>query len=87
MSESRGAREASALHFAAVPGATAYPIAGTTWLLVYAEQKDHAKGEKLVQFLRWAYSDGEKLAPSLDYAPLPDNVLKRALDRVNSIKY
>ena len=54
------------------PGATAYPIAGTTWLLVYAEQKDHAKGEKLVQFLKWAYSDGEKLAPALDYAPHPD---------------
>jgi phosphate transport system substrate-binding protein len=68
-------------------GATAYPIAGATWLLVYAEQKDHAKGEKLVQFLRWAYSDGEKLAADLDYAPLPDSVLKRALERVNSIKY
>jgi len=69
------------------PGTTAYPIAGTTWLLIYAEQKDHAKGEKLVQFLKWAYSDGEKLAPSLDYAPLPDAVLKRALERVQSIKY
>jgi phosphate transport system substrate-binding protein len=69
------------------PGTTAYPIAGTTWLLVYAEQKDHAKGEKLVQFLKWAYTDGEKLAPGLDYSPLSDNVIKRALDRVNSIKY
>jgi phosphate transport system substrate-binding protein len=69
------------------PGVTAYPIAGTTWLLVYAEQKDHAKGEKLVQFLKWAYSDGEKLAPSLDYAPLPDALVKRALERVQSIKY
>ena len=69
------------------PGAGAYPIAGATWLLVYAEQKDHAKGEKLVQFLKWAYSDGEKLAAGLDYAPLPDSVLKRALERVNSIKY
>jgi phosphate transport system substrate-binding protein len=69
------------------PGATAYPISGTTWLLVYAEQKDHGKGEKLVQFLKWAYSDGEKFAPSLDYAPLPDNVLKRALERVQAIKY
>jgi phosphate transport system substrate-binding protein len=68
-------------------GVTAYPIAGTTWLLVYAEQKDHAKGEKLVQFLNWAYKDGEKLAPGLDYAPLPDAVLKRALERVQSIKY
>jgi phosphate transport system substrate-binding protein len=69
------------------PGAKAYPIAGTTWLLVYAEQKDHVKGEKLVQFLKWAYSDGEKFAPGLDYAPLPDAVLRRALERVQSIKY
>jgi phosphate transport system substrate-binding protein len=69
------------------PGAGAYPVCGATWLLVYADQKDHAKGEKLVQFLKWAYSDGEKLAPGLDYAPLPDAVLKRALARVESIKY
>ena len=69
------------------PGANAYPIAGTTWLLVYAQQKDAAKGKKLVEFLKWAYSDGEKLASSLDYAPLPDAVLKRALERVETIKY
>jgi phosphate transport system substrate-binding protein len=69
------------------PGAQAYPISGATWLLVYAEQKDHAKGEKLVQFLKWAYSDGEKLAPGLNYAPLPDALIKRALERVQSIKY
>jgi phosphate transport system substrate-binding protein len=69
------------------PGAQAYPISGTTWLLIYAEQKDHAKGEKLVQFLKWAYSDGEKLAPGLDYAPLPDALVKRALESVQGIKY
>jgi phosphate transport system substrate-binding protein len=69
------------------PGEKAYPISGATWLLVYAEQKDHAKGEKLVQFLKWAYSDGEKMAPSLDYAPLPEAVVARALEKVQSIKY
>jgi len=69
------------------PGEKAYPIAGTTWLLVYAQQKDPAKGQKLVEFLRWAYSDGEKMAAALDYAPLPVNVQQRALARVNSIKY
>ena len=68
-------------------GEKAYPISGATWLLVYAEQKDHAKGEKLIQFLKWAYSDGEKLAAGLDYAPLPDEVVKRALARVQDVKY
>ena len=32
-------------------------------------------------------SDGEKLAPALDYAPLPDALIKRALEKVQSIKY
>ncbi len=69
------------------PGDKAYPIAGATWLLVYQQQKDHAKGEKLVQFLKWAFTDGQKLAAALDYAPLPDAVQARVLDRVNQIKY
>jgi len=68
-------------------GEKAYPISTATWLLVYAQQKDPAKGKKLVEFLKWAFSDGEKLAPALDYAPLPEAVQQRALDRVNSIKY
>ncbi len=69
------------------PGKDAYPIAGTTWLLVYQQQKDHAKGEKLVQFLKWAEKDGEAMAKDLDYAPLPDALQKRVLDRINEIKY
>jgi len=69
------------------PGDKAYPIAGATWLLVYEQQKDHAKGEKLVQFLKWAFTDGQKLAAAMDYAPLPDSVQARVLDRINQIKY
>ena len=69
------------------PGEKAYPIAGVTWLLIYQQQKDPAKGEKLVAFLKWAYTDGQKMAASLDYAPLPDNVQARVLARVNEIKY
>ncbi|MEO6875082.1 MAG: phosphate ABC transporter substrate-binding protein PstS [Opitutaceae bacterium] len=68
-------------------GADAYPIAGTTWLLVYQQQSDAVKGKKLVEFLRWAYTDGEKMAASLDYAPLPDNVQARVLARIAEIKY
>ena len=69
------------------PGAKAYPIAGTTWLLVYQHQKDALKGKKLVEFLRWAYTSGEKMAATLDYAPLPESVVERVLQRVAEIKY
>ena len=69
------------------PGPDAYPIAGATWLLVYEQQKDAAKGKKLVEFLKWALTDGEKMAKNLDYAPLPENLQKRVLRRVGEIKY
>ena len=53
------------------PGANAYPISAFTYLLVYQDQIDGAKGEALVRFLWWAVHDGQKLAAPLDYAPLP----------------
>jgi phosphate transport system substrate-binding protein len=68
------------------PGKDAYPICGATWLLVYEQQKDSAKGKKLVEFLKWAAKDGEKMARDLDYAPLPETVQERVLKRINEIK-
>jgi phosphate transport system substrate-binding protein len=68
------------------PGKDAYPIAGATWLLVYQQQKDAAKGKKLVEFLKWALTKGEAIAKDLDYAPLPESVQQRVLKRVDEIK-
>src|SRR5216117_3164942 len=68
------------------PGKDAYPIAGATWLLVYQQQKDAAKGKKLVEFLKWSLTDGEKMAKDLQYAPLPDSVQQRVLKRIDEIK-
>ena len=69
------------------PGDKAYPISGATWLLVYEQQKDPAKGRKLVEFLNWALTRGEGMAASLDYAPLPDSLQRRVLERIKAIKY
>ena len=69
------------------PGEKAYPIAGTTWLLVYEQQKDAGKGKKLVEFLNWAINQGEGMAAALDYAPLPDEVKHRVLERIKTIQY
>jgi phosphate transport system substrate-binding protein len=68
------------------PGKDAYPIAGATWLLVYQQQKDATKGKKLVEFLKWALTDGEKMAKDLQYAPLPESVQQRVLKRIDEIK-
>jgi len=69
------------------PGDKAYPISGATWLLVYEQQKDAAKGKKLVEFLNWALTKGEITAAALDYAPLPATVQQRVLARIKTIKY
>jgi phosphate transport system substrate-binding protein len=69
------------------PGEDAYPISGATWLLVYEQQKDASKGKKLVEFLKWAQKDGEKMAKDLDYAPLPESLQARVLKRINEIKF
>jgi phosphate transport system substrate-binding protein len=67
-------------------GPNAYPICGATWLLVYEQQKDPAKGKKLVEFLKWATKDGEKMAKDLQYAPLPNTLQQRVLRRIDEIK-
>jgi phosphate transport system substrate-binding protein len=66
-------------------GAGAYPISSYTYILVYKDQKDAAKGKAVVDFLWWGIHDGEKYAKDLLYAPLPDDVVKRAEGKIKSI--
>ena len=67
-------------------GRDAYPISSFTWILVYSSQSDATKGKKLVDFLRWAFHEGEASAGSLDYAPLPANIVAQLERRLTTIK-
>jgi phosphate transport system substrate-binding protein len=66
-------------------GASAYPIASYTYILVYKAQKDAVKGKALVDFLWWGIHDGENFAKELNYASLPAEIVKRAEAKINSI--
>jgi phosphate transport system substrate-binding protein len=66
-------------------GASVYPISSYTYILVYQDQKDAVKGKLLVDFLWWGIHDGEKYAKDLQYAPLPEEIVKRAEAKINSI--
>ena len=66
-------------------GAQAYPISSYTYILVYKNQKDAAKGKAVVDFLWWGIHDGENYAKDLQYAPLPQEIVKRAETKINSI--
>lgn len=67
-------------------GPDAYPISGLTWIIAYQNQKDAAKGKALVDFLSWITTDGQTLAPTLHYAPLPKGLLPKVQSQIKSIK-
>ncbi len=69
------------------PGDNAYPIASFTWLLVYRDQPDEAKGKALVKFLWWATHEGQKYPSDLLYAPLPASVVKQIETKIGQITY
>jgi phosphate transport system substrate-binding protein len=66
-------------------GATTYPIASYTYLLIYKDQKDKAKGEALVAFVNWALSDGQALEKENGFAPLPAAVDQKAAAELHQI--
>ncbi len=68
-------------------GKDAYPIASFTYILVYKDQTDAAKGKPLADFLWWAIHDGEQMAKDLSYAPLPAEVVAKAEQKIKSINY
>ncbi|HBG04083.1 MAG: phosphate ABC transporter substrate-binding protein PstS [Geobacteraceae bacterium GWC2_58_44] len=68
------------------PGKDAYPVVGFTWLLVYEQQKDAVKGKKIVEFLKWSMTKGQKMAAPMLYAPLPENVVKMVEKSIKTIK-
>jgi len=66
------------------PGKSAYPISSFTWLLVYQNMPDATKAKKLRAFVRWALKDGQKMGPALDYAPLPETMVKQIEKRIGN---
>jgi phosphate transport system substrate-binding protein len=68
------------------PGKGVYPISSFTWLLLYENPKDKAQSQIMVDFMKWALSDGQKFAAGLGYAPLPAEVVKLELAALAKVK-
>jgi phosphate transport system substrate-binding protein len=75
------------LTFAAVwqPGATSYPITYQSWVLVYAKQSSANTAKLLKAYIGYLLGDGQKLLPSLSYAPLPSNIDSQAKAQLSKI--
>jgi phosphate transport system substrate-binding protein len=61
------------------PGADAYPIASFTWILLREDGGDLPRSRAMVDFLRWALTDGQATAESLGYARVPPEVAEKTL--------
>jgi phosphate transport system substrate-binding protein len=68
------------------PGKDAYPIASFTWLLLYENPQDKAQSKIMVDFIKWALTDGQKFARDLGYAPLPQSLIDMEMKALQKIK-
>jgi phosphate transport system substrate-binding protein len=59
------------------PAKNAYPISSFTWMLIPAQIPDAAKAKAVKDFLSWMLTDGQKVAPTLFFAPLPKPVVDK----------
>ena len=54
------------------PGNESWPIAATTFAIMYKQPKKAAASKSAKDFFAWAYKNGDAQARKLDYVPLPD---------------
>lgn len=66
-------------------GADAYPITSPTWIIVYANQTDHAKGTALKDFLTYILNDGQAQAEGVNYAKLPTSLQQKAIAQLTQL--
>ena len=63
----------------------AYPIAGLTFLIVPKDGTDVEKRQALKNFIKYIVSDGQSVATSLNYAPLPVGVKQNDLNLLSQM--
>jgi len=68
------------------PGKGVYPISSFTWLLLYENPSDKAQSKAVVDFVKWALTDGQKYCADLGYAPLPEAVVKLEMAQLAKVK-
>jgi phosphate transport system substrate-binding protein len=59
------------------PGADAYPISATNFILMHKTPKNAASAKQAQDFFTWAYANGDEAATQLGYVPLPDSLVEQ----------
>jgi phosphate transport system substrate-binding protein len=67
-------------------GSKSYPICGISYAVLFAKlPKD--KAPVIVEFLKWATTDGQSFAKEMEYAPLPEELRKRVHEKLAQVKF
>ena len=66
-------------------GASTYPIASYTYLLIPVDWTDADKAQAMVAFTYWALTDGQADEDALGYAPLPAPIQQKSLDELHKV--
>lgn len=69
------------------PGDDSYPIVSYSWILAYKKYPDAKKAAALKNVLKWCVSKtgGQKYSEQLGYVTLPDNVIQKVTQAINTI--
>ncbi|HEU0196217.1 MAG TPA: phosphate ABC transporter substrate-binding protein PstS [Nevskiaceae bacterium] len=59
------------------PGAKAWPLTATSWVIMYRQPKNAAHSSVALDFFKYAYTHGQARARALDYVALPDPLIAR----------
>jgi phosphate transport system substrate-binding protein len=59
------------------PGADAWPITATNFILMHKQPKDPQRAQQAREFFKWAYEQGQAQASALDYVPLPAELVQQ----------
>ncbi len=59
------------------PGAQAWPITATTWVVAYKTPRNAGNSKAAFGFFKYALEHGQRAASELDYVPLPPSLVKQ----------
>jgi phosphate transport system substrate-binding protein len=68
------------------PGRGSYPISSFTWIYVPVVAKEPGRGAAVANYLKWAYTTGQRIAQDQGYATLPDDVLERVMAKASTVR-
>jgi phosphate transport system substrate-binding protein len=59
------------------PGEKAWPIAATTWIIMYKTPKNAEQSKAAFDFFKWSLENGQEQASALDYVALPGSLVQK----------